>query len=53
MIVVSILWIPIIEQMQGGQLLIYKTEISAVFSPPIAAVYLVAILWPRSNEKVN
>ncbi|XP_038046869.1 sodium/glucose cotransporter 4-like isoform X2 [Patiria miniata] len=51
MIGVSILWIPIVEQMQGGQLLIYKVAFEAALAPPVAAVYLVAILWPRSNEK--
>lgn len=51
MVIISILWIPIIQQMQGGQLFLYIQEVSAYFSPPIAATYLVAILWPRGNEK--
>ncbi|XP_033640936.1 sodium/myo-inositol cotransporter-like [Asterias rubens] len=51
MIVISILWIPIIQKMQGGQLFIYIQEISAFLAPPVAAVYLVALLWPRGNEK--
>ncbi|XP_033116053.1 sodium/myo-inositol cotransporter-like [Anneissia japonica] len=51
MVAVGIIWIPIIMEMQGGQLFIYIQEISAYLSPPIAAVYLVALLWPRGNEK--
>ncbi|XP_038051758.1 sodium/glucose cotransporter 5-like [Patiria miniata] len=51
MIGISILWIPVIQQMQGGQLFIYIQEISSFLAPPIAAVYLIALLWPRGNEK--
>ena len=50
MVVVGILWIPIIESMQGAQLFIYIQAISAYLAPPIASVYLVAILWKRANE---
>ena len=53
MVVVGILWIPIIETMQGGQLFIYIQAISAYLAPPIASIYIVAILWKRANEKVN
>lgn len=51
MIGVGILWIPIIKNMQGAQLYIYIQSVSAYFSPPIASVYLLAILWKKSNEK--
>lgn len=50
---VSITWIPIIQTMQGGQLFIYIQAISAYLSPPIAIVYLMAILSTRVNEKVR
>ncbi|XP_071486105.1 sodium/myo-inositol cotransporter-like [Diadema antillarum] len=48
---ISIVWIPVIQQLQGGQLFIYIQEISAYLAPPIAATYLVAILWSRGNEQ--
>ncbi|XP_033116002.1 sodium/myo-inositol cotransporter-like isoform X2 [Anneissia japonica] len=51
MVGIGIIWIPIIMEMQGGQLFIYIQEIAAYLSPPIAAVYLVALLWPRGNEQ--
>ncbi len=51
MVVVGILWIPIIKNMQGAQLYIYIQSVSAYLSPPIAAVYLLALLWKKSNEK--
>lgn len=52
MVVVSVLWIPVVQSMQGGQLFIYIQMISAYLAPPIAAVYLAAILWKRANEQV-
>lgn len=53
MILISILWMPVIVEMQGGQLFIYIQAISAYLSPPIAAVYLIAVLSKRANEKVR
>ena len=52
MVGVSIVWIPVIQEFQGGQLFIYIQVISAHLAPPIAAIYLLAILWKRANEKV-
>ncbi|XP_054161738.1 sodium/myo-inositol cotransporter-like [Oppia nitens] len=50
MVVISILWIPIIQEMQNGELYIYIQDIAANLAPPIAAVYILAILWKRINE---
>ncbi|XP_050711055.1 sodium/glucose cotransporter 5-like isoform X4 [Eriocheir sinensis] len=50
LVVFSILWIPIIERTQGGQLFIYIQAISAYLAPPIAATYCMAITWKRMNE---
>jgi len=53
MVVIGISWIPVIQGMQGAQLYFYIQAISAYLAPPIAAVYLLAVLWPRANERVN
>jgi hypothetical protein len=53
MVVVGVLWVPIIQNMQGAQLYIYIQSIAAYFSPPIGAVYLLAVLWKQANEKVS
>jgi hypothetical protein len=53
MVLVGILWIPIIKNMQGAQLYIYIQSIAAYLAPPIGAVYLLAILWKKGNEKVR
>lgn len=49
---VGILWIPVVQNVQGGQLFIYIQAVSAYFSPPIAALYLISILWTGGTEKV-
>ena len=51
MVCVGIGWIPVIKNMQGAQLYIYIQSVAAYLSPPIAAVYLLAVLWKRANEK--
>ncbi|CAM1323932.1 SLC5A3 (predicted) [Pycnogonum litorale] len=51
MIAISIVWIPVIEAFQGAQLFIYIQVVSAYLAPPIASVYLFALLWKRMNEK--
>ena len=53
MVVIGILWIPVIQGMQGAQLFFYIQAISAYLAPPIACVYLLAVLWPRANERVT
>ncbi|GFV66490.1 hypothetical protein TNCV_2714091 [Trichonephila clavipes] len=50
MIFLSSGWIPVIQKLQGGQLFIYIQSVSAYLAPPIAAVYLLAVLWKRMNE---
>ncbi|CAH8523474.1 unnamed protein product [Schistosoma bovis] len=47
----SVAWIPIMQQSQGSELYIYIQAIAAYFSPPIASVFLCAILWKRCSEK--
>merc|ERR1719244_1724108 len=47
---ISIIWIPIIQASQGSQLFNYIQSITSFLSPPICAVYLLAVFWPRTNE---
>ncbi|KAF6776765.1 hypothetical protein AHF37_03759 [Paragonimus kellicotti] len=50
LVAISIAWIPVVQGLQGSQLYLYIQSVSACLAPPIAAVYLVAILWWRANE---
>ena len=53
MVLIGILWIPVIQGMQGAQLYFYIQADSAYLAPPIASVYLLAVLWRRANERVT
>ena len=53
MVGVSIAWVPVVKEMQGGQVFIYIQEITNYLAPPFAAVFLLAVLVPRVNEKVT
>ncbi|XP_030847741.1 sodium/glucose cotransporter 4 isoform X1 [Strongylocentrotus purpuratus] len=51
MVGISILWIPIIQASQGGRLFDYIQAVTSYLAPPICAVFLMAIIWERVNEK--
>ncbi|XP_050173107.1 sodium/myo-inositol cotransporter 2 isoform X2 [Myiozetetes cayanensis] len=49
--VISILWIPLVQAGQGGQLFIYIQSISSYLQPPVAMVFILGCFWKRANEK--
>jgi sodium/myo-inositol cotransporter 3 len=51
MTVFGIAWIPIVIQMQGTELYIYMQQVIGFLAPPIACIYLLAVLWSRTNER--
>ncbi|KAM7051271.1 solute carrier family 5 member 4 isoform 1-T1 [Molossus nigricans] len=51
LIVISILWVPLVQVSQNGQLFHYIESISSYLGPPIAAVFLLAIFCKRVNEQ--
>lgn len=51
LVIISILWIPVINASQGSQLFVYIQSITSYLAPPVCAVYVLAILWGRINEK--
>ena len=50
MVGLGILWVPFIPYM-SSQLYIYLQSVQAYISPPIAAVFLLGVLWPRANRQ--
>ncbi|XP_047494953.1 sodium/glucose cotransporter 5-like isoform X3 [Penaeus chinensis] len=50
LVVISVIWIPVIQGSANSQLFVYIQSISSFLSPPICAVYLLAIFWPRTTE---
>ncbi|XP_051259241.1 sodium/glucose cotransporter 4 isoform X2 [Dicentrarchus labrax] len=51
LVCVSLLWIPIIQTANSGQLFDYIQSVTSFLAPPITAVFLMAIFWPRANEQ--
>ncbi|XP_034029735.1 sodium/myo-inositol cotransporter-like [Thalassophryne amazonica] len=50
MVVVSIAWVPVVITMQKGQMFYYIQEVTDYLTPPIAALFLLGILWCHCNE---
>lgn len=51
MVVISIAWVPVIIEMQGGQTYLYIQEVAGYLTPPVAALFLLGVFWKRCNEK--
>lgn len=51
MVGISIAWVPVIIEMQGGQTYLYIQEVAGYLTPPIAALFLLGVFWKRCNEK--
>ncbi|XP_040829825.1 sodium/myo-inositol cotransporter 2 isoform X4 [Ochotona curzoniae] len=51
LVVVSVLWIPVVQASQGGQLFVYIQAISSYLQPPVAVVFIMGCFWKRTNEK--
>ena len=53
MVVISVAWVPVVKETQGGRVFIYIQEVTIYLAPPIAIVFLLGIFWTRCNEKVK
>ncbi|XP_008288233.1 sodium/glucose cotransporter 1 isoform X1 [Stegastes partitus] len=47
---VSIAWIPVVQSAQSGQLFDYIQSITSYLTPPVAALFMLAIFCKRVNE---
>ncbi|XP_060696971.1 sodium/myo-inositol cotransporter 2 [Hemiscyllium ocellatum] len=50
LVVLSVLWIPLVQMSQGGQLFQYIQSISSYLQPPVAVVFMTGCFWKRTNE---
>jgi SSS family solute:Na+ symporter len=50
LVALALLWIPLMRLI-SGQIYQYLQSVQAYISPPIAAVFLVGVLWPRANAR--
>uniref|UniRef100_A0A3Q0QXM2 Solute carrier family 5 member 9 n=1 Tax=Amphilophus citrinellus TaxID=61819 RepID=A0A3Q0QXM2_AMPCI len=51
LVCLSLLWIPVVQTANSGQLFDYIQSVTSFLAPPITAVFLMAIFWPRVNEQ--
>ncbi|MEJ2635765.1 MAG: sodium:solute symporter [Calditrichia bacterium] len=50
MVMLGIMWVPLIHSI-SSQLFIYLQSVQAYISPPIAAVFILGVLWKRVNGR--
>uniref|UniRef100_A0A8C4SCP7 Sodium/mannose cotransporter SLC5A10 n=1 Tax=Erpetoichthys calabaricus TaxID=27687 RepID=A0A8C4SCP7_ERPCA len=50
LVVVSVVWIPILQNANSGQLYVYIQSVTSYLAPPVTAVFMLAVFWKRSNE---
>lgn len=53
LVLISILWIPIIQSSNSGQLFDYIQSITSYLAPPITSLFLLAIFCKRVTEPVS
>lgn len=53
LVVVSVVWIPILQSSNSGQLYIYIQSVTSYLAPPVTAVFLLAVFWKQANEQVK
>lgn len=53
LIVVSILWLPILQGQQGGILWFYMAAIVAYLGVPWCVAFILALFWNRTSEPVG
>ncbi|NXK93808.1 SC5AA protein, partial [Formicarius rufipectus] len=51
LVVLSVVWIPILQSSSGGQLYVYIQAVTSYLAPPVTAVFILAVFWPRANEQ--
>ncbi|XP_053936477.1 sodium/mannose cotransporter SLC5A10 isoform X2 [Cuculus canorus] len=51
LLVGSVVWIPILQSSSGGQLYLYIQAVTSYLAPPVTAVFILAVFWPRANEQ--
>ena len=52
LVVISILWLPILQEQQGGILWFYLASIVAYFAVPWCMAFLLGLFWKPTTEPV-
>ncbi|NXA38362.1 SC5AA protein, partial [Eudromia elegans] len=51
LVALSVVWIPVLQSSSGGQLYVYIQAVTSCLAPPVTAVFLLAVFWPRATEQ--
>lgn len=52
LLAVSVAWVPILKELGASQLFVYIQQVSNFLSPPVTAVFLLALFSTRTTEMV-
>lgn len=52
LVVISVVWIPILQSANSGQLYVYIQSVTSYLAPPVTAIFVMAVFWKRTNEAV-
>ena len=50
-VILGLIWIPIMEKIGGGVMYQYLQNVQSYIAPPVAAVFILGIVWKRVNSK--
>uniref|UniRef100_A0A8C2KN92 Sodium/mannose cotransporter SLC5A10 n=1 Tax=Cyprinus carpio TaxID=7962 RepID=A0A8C2KN92_CYPCA len=50
LVVISVVWIPILQNANSGQLYVYIQSVTSYLAPPVTAIFVMAVFWKRTNE---
>nr|XP_034300162.1 sodium/glucose cotransporter 4-like isoform X2 [Crassostrea gigas] len=51
LIALSILWLPILQQTQGGRFWFYMQSVKSYLIPPLCMMFLLGLFWKRTTEQ--
>ncbi|XP_066546479.1 sodium/mannose cotransporter SLC5A10 isoform X2 [Amia ocellicauda] len=50
LVAISVVWIPILQSANSGQLYVYIQSVTSYLAPPVTAIFVLAVFWRRTNE---
>ncbi|KAG8433268.1 hypothetical protein GDO86_017524 [Hymenochirus boettgeri] len=53
LVAISVVWIPILQSANSGQLYVYIQSVTSYLAPPVTAVFALGVFWRRANEQVR
>nr|XP_020860163.1 sodium/glucose cotransporter 5 isoform X2 [Phascolarctos cinereus]XP_020860164.1 sodium/glucose cotransporter 5 isoform X2 [Phascolarctos cinereus]XP_020860165.1 sodium/glucose cotransporter 5 isoform X2 [Phascolarctos cinereus] len=51
LVIISVVWIPVLQGSKSGQLFIYMQVVTSSLAPPVTAVFILGVFWNRANEQ--